>query len=204
MNFQSTCAIVQHGTHTISSRRSLAGVNHGFRSFLTFVLLYSYIVPIALYVTLELQKLCGSLFIGFDVQMYCPFADLPCTAKTSDIIEELGQVEHIFTDKTGTLTQNSMEFRKYAFRPGYLLLITWDTGALLVLITTYFSMAYFSVRSVRCRWRKRQRLPMTFTRPTTTSFSLHWHCATLHNWSNKLLKARPLIRIRPCRQMKKL
>ena len=44
--------------------------------------------------------------------MYCEVTDTPARAKTSNLNEELGQIQYIFTDKTGTLTQNVMVFRK--------------------------------------------------------------------------------------------
>lgn len=44
--------------------------------------------------------------------MYNTRLDQPCTPKTWNISDDLGQIEYIFSDKTGTLTQNIMEFRK--------------------------------------------------------------------------------------------
>ena len=44
--------------------------------------------------------------------MYHPETDTPCVAKTWNISDDLGQIEYIFSDKTGTLTQNVMEYRK--------------------------------------------------------------------------------------------
>ncbi|XP_059171339.1 phospholipid-transporting ATPase IF-like [Physella acuta] len=79
---------------------------------LAFMVLYNYVIPISLYVTVELQKFLGSLFFGWDVLMYDPTIDEPAKAITSDLNEELGQVEFLFTDKTGTLTENTMAFRQ--------------------------------------------------------------------------------------------
>jgi len=44
--------------------------------------------------------------------MYYEEDDKPAACRTSDLIEELGQVEFIFSDKTGTLTCNVMDFKK--------------------------------------------------------------------------------------------
>ena len=44
--------------------------------------------------------------------MYYGKTDTPALARTSNLNEELGQVKYIFSDKTGTLTQNQMVFKK--------------------------------------------------------------------------------------------
>ena len=46
-----------------------------------------------------------------DIQMYDPITNNPATVRSSTLNEELGQIEYIFSDKTGTLTQNRMEFK---------------------------------------------------------------------------------------------
>ncbi|XP_011166374.2 probable phospholipid-transporting ATPase IF isoform X2 [Solenopsis invicta] len=79
---------------------------------LNFLILFNYIVPISLYSTAELQKFLGSFFIGWDLDMYDKKNDQPAIANSSDLNEELGQVEYLFTDKTGTLTENLMIFRR--------------------------------------------------------------------------------------------
>ncbi|XP_021300390.1 putative phospholipid-transporting ATPase 9, partial [Herrania umbratica] len=80
--------------------------------FLTALLLYSYFIPISLYVSIEIVKVLQSIFINQDIHMYYEEADKPAHARTSNLIEELGQVDTILSDKTGTLTCNSMEFIK--------------------------------------------------------------------------------------------
>ncbi|XP_059924077.1 phospholipid-transporting ATPase IF isoform X3 [Gadus macrocephalus] len=80
--------------------------------FLAFLVLYNYIIPISLYVTVEMQKFLGSFFIGWDLDLYHEESDQKAQVNTSDLNEELGQVEYVFTDKTGTLTENEMYFRE--------------------------------------------------------------------------------------------
>uniref|UniRef100_A0A4W5NSK5 Phospholipid-transporting ATPase n=1 Tax=Hucho hucho TaxID=62062 RepID=A0A4W5NSK5_9TELE len=80
--------------------------------FLAFLVLYNFIIPISLYVTVEMQKFLGSFFIGWDLDLYHEESDQMAQVNTSDLNEELGQVEYVFTDKTGTLTENEMLFRE--------------------------------------------------------------------------------------------
>ncbi|GMH31210.1 hypothetical protein Nepgr_033053 [Nepenthes gracilis] len=85
-----------------------------FFHFLTALMLYSYLIPISLYVSIEIVKVLQSLFINHDIHMYYDKADKPARARTSNLNEELGQVDTILSDKTGTLTCNSMEFVKFS------------------------------------------------------------------------------------------
>lgn len=85
--------------------------NFGY-NLLTFIILYNNLIPISLQVTLEVVKFIQAIFINWDLDMYDEVTDTPAMARTSNLNEELGQVQYIFSDKTGTLTQNIMEFRK--------------------------------------------------------------------------------------------
>ncbi|KAI3932909.1 hypothetical protein MKW92_026175 [Papaver armeniacum] len=80
--------------------------------FLTALMLYGYLIPISLYVSIEVVKVLQSTFINQDLHMYHEETDRPAHARTSNLNEELGQVNTILSDKTGTLTCNSMEFIK--------------------------------------------------------------------------------------------
>ncbi|CAH2075970.1 unnamed protein product, partial [Iphiclides podalirius] len=82
-----------------------------FQDLFSFLLLYYYIIPMSLYVTIELYKFIGALFIGWDEELRCEETGQPAMANTSDLNEELGQVEVLFSDKTGTLTKNLMVFK---------------------------------------------------------------------------------------------
>ncbi|XP_043724022.1 probable phospholipid-transporting ATPase 8 isoform X2 [Telopea speciosissima] len=89
-------------------RASFAAFFH----FLTGLMLYGYLIPISLYVSIEIVKVLQTIFINQDQDMYYEETDRPARARTSNLNEELGQVDTILSDKTGTLTCNSMEFVK--------------------------------------------------------------------------------------------
>ncbi|KAI5867564.1 phospholipid-translocating P-type ATPase [Durotheca rogersii] len=84
----------------------------GFITFWATLIVFQNLVPISLYITLEIIRTLQAIFIYSDVEMYYEEIDYPCVPKSWNISDDLGQIEYIFSDKTGTLTQNVMEFKK--------------------------------------------------------------------------------------------
>jgi phospholipid-transporting ATPase len=79
---------------------------------ITILLLLNNYVPISLYVSMEFAKAIQGQQINWDLEMYHKETDTPALTRTTNLNEELGQIQYILSDKTGTLTQNVMEFRK--------------------------------------------------------------------------------------------
>ncbi|XP_054730850.1 phospholipid-transporting ATPase IF [Anastrepha obliqua] len=106
------------------------------QDYLSFLILFNYLIPISLYVTIELQRGIGGFFMEWDIQLYDEATDENFIVNTSNLNEELGQINILFSDKTGTLTKNEMIFqqcsingRKYMFKKTRLL--EEGTGALI-------------------------------------------------------------------------
>lgn len=79
-------------------------------AFCTFLILYVNFIPLSLYVSLELCFQALTFFVNWDISMYHKETNTPALAR-SPTVTDLGQVEYVFSDKTGTLTRNEMKLR---------------------------------------------------------------------------------------------
>ncbi|KAK8085558.1 hypothetical protein PG997_006829 [Apiospora hydei] len=77
-----------------------------------FAIQFNNVIPLALYVSLEIVKIGQMLMLNNDIEMYDEATDTPARCNTNTILENLGQISYVFSDKTGTLTENVMKFRK--------------------------------------------------------------------------------------------
>uniref|UniRef100_A0A8D0HHX0 Phospholipid-transporting ATPase n=1 Tax=Sphenodon punctatus TaxID=8508 RepID=A0A8D0HHX0_SPHPU len=97
------------GGLVIQSNASPSPAGHAFLIFWGFVILLSLVIPMSMF---EFIYLVNSCFINWDVEMYYPAKDMPAKARSTSLNDQLGQIEYVFSDKTGTLTQNIMTFKK--------------------------------------------------------------------------------------------
>jgi phospholipid-transporting ATPase len=75
------------------------------------VIVFQIMIPISLYISMELVRLGQAYFMIRDTRLYDESSNSRFQCRALNINEDLGQIKCIFSDKTGTLTQNKMEFR---------------------------------------------------------------------------------------------
>ena len=89
--------------HEYLSESSFKKINY-LNSFVMFTILYNNIIPISLFVTMDMLRIFQTFFIARRFNKRVDF-------NTGDVNENLGQVEYIFTDKTGTITENELKLQ---------------------------------------------------------------------------------------------
>ncbi|XP_077778143.1 phospholipid-transporting ATPase IK [Podarcis muralis] len=89
-----------------------SSIQYAFFAFWGFLILLSLVIPMSMLITFEFIYLVNSCFINWDREMYYAPKDMPAKARSTSLNDQLGQIEYVFSDKTGTLTQNIMTFKK--------------------------------------------------------------------------------------------
>ncbi|XP_034472597.1 probable phospholipid-transporting ATPase VA isoform X1 [Drosophila innubila] len=84
----------------------------GMLTFWTYIIILQVMIPLSLYVTIELCKILQVFHIHNNIDLYDADTNKQTECRAMNITEELGQIQHIFSDKTGTLTENKMIFRR--------------------------------------------------------------------------------------------
>ncbi|XP_048196575.1 phospholipid-transporting ATPase IK [Perognathus longimembris pacificus] len=98
--------------HYVSAKHPRPEILESFLIFWSFLILLSTAVPMSLFILTEFIYLGHSLFINWDAGMYSEPRAMPAKARSTSLNDQLGQVQYVFSDKTGTLTQNILTFKK--------------------------------------------------------------------------------------------
>ncbi|CDZ96254.1 phospholipid-translocating atpase [Phaffia rhodozyma] len=85
---------------------------NGLFTFLNSLITFQNIIPISLYISIEFVRTAQAAFIYYDEEMTYEKTDTKTLARSWNLADDLGQIEYIFSDKTGTLTQNAMIFQQ--------------------------------------------------------------------------------------------
>lgn len=89
-----------------------SGVRQFVEAIITYIILYNSLIPISLIVSMDLVRFQLAALIHSDLDMYYEPTDTPAECRRPNLVEDLGQVQYLFSDKTGTLTRNEMEFQQ--------------------------------------------------------------------------------------------
>jgi len=87
-----------------------------FFTFLKSVIVFQIMIPISLYISMELVRLGQAYFMIRDRNLYDEASNSRFQCRALNINEDLGQIKFVFSDKTGTLTENKMEFQRASVR----------------------------------------------------------------------------------------
>ncbi|XP_057979048.1 phospholipid-transporting ATPase 1 isoform X2 [Malania oleifera] len=80
-------------------------------TFLMSVIVFQVMIPISLYISMELVRVGQAYFMIRDNRMFDETSNSRFQCRALNINEDLGQIKYVFSDKTGTLTENKMEFQ---------------------------------------------------------------------------------------------